>query len=75
LTHGVGKNNAQNELYDFLVRPHTAFEELDEVQKLIDWKAIESYLANIHNKKQRQEAYPPIIMFKVRSYALTDNVE
>jgi IS5 family transposase len=44
---------------------HTAFEELDEVCELLDWKAVERYLFDIHNQKQGQEAYPLIMMFKI----------
>lgn len=59
------KNIAQNDLNDILVRPHTAFEELDTVNGLIDWQVIEKHLIEIHNKKQGHEAYPPAMMFKL----------
>lgn len=44
------KNILQNDISDLLVRAHSAFEELDGVIRLIDWREIEKHLIDIHNK-------------------------
>ena len=44
------KNLAQSSLSDALVKHHEALEELDGIDQLIDWKAIETLMAGIHAK-------------------------
>jgi transposase, IS5 family len=58
------KNLAQTSLSDALVKHHEALEELDGIDRLIDWKAIEKLMAGIHAKKQGEAAWPPLLMFK-----------
>lgn len=58
------KNTNQSELSDLLIVSHKALEELDVIHALIDWRAIEAHFQTIHNKKQGQEAYRPLLMFK-----------
>jgi transposase, IS5 family len=58
------KNLAQTSLSDALVKHHEALEELDGIDRLIDWKAIGKLMAGIHAKKQGEAAWPPLMMFK-----------
>jgi len=58
------KNLAQTSLSDALVKHHEALEELDGIDRLIDWKAIEKLMTGIHAKKQGEAAWPPLLMFK-----------
>ena len=58
------KNLAQTSLGDALVKHHEALEELDGIDRLIDWKAIGKLMAGIHAKKQGEAAWPPLLMFK-----------
>jgi IS5 family transposase len=58
------KNLAQTSLSDALVKHHEALEELDGIDRLIDWKAIEKLMTGIHAKKQGEQAWPPLLMFK-----------
>lgn len=70
------KNLAQTDLSDALVRHHAALEELDGIHKLIDWSLLEQQLSGLHNKEQGEQAWPPLMMFKVLLlqswYALSD---
>ena len=58
------KNTPQLSLADALVITHKAVTELDEVNALIDWKALEALLAGIHRKTRGEKAWPPLILFK-----------
>lgn len=58
------KNIAQTSLSDALVKHHAALEELDGIDRLVDWKAIEKLMVGIHAKKQGEQAWPPLLMFK-----------
>ena len=58
------KNLAQTSLSDALVKHHEALEELDGIDRLIDWRAIEKLMTGIHAKKQGEQAWPPLLMFK-----------
>ncbi len=58
------KNLAQTSLGDALVKHHEALEELDGIDRLIDWKAIGKLMAGIHAKKRGEAAWPPLLMFK-----------
>ena len=58
------KDLAQTNLSDALIKHHEALEELDGIDRLIDWKAIEKQMVGIHAKKQGEVAWPPLLMFK-----------
>jgi len=58
------KNLAQSSLSDALVKHHAALEELDGIHQLIDWREIERRLSGVHDKKQGEQAWPPLLMFK-----------
>jgi IS5 family transposase len=70
------KNLAQTDLSDALIQHHEALEELDEINQLIDWTLIEAKLSDIHSKKRGEQAWPPLMMFKVlllqSGYGLSD---
>ena len=58
------KNLAQTSLSDAFVKHRQALEELDGIHQLIDWKLIEQRMSGIHAKKQGEQAWPPLLMFK-----------
>jgi IS5 family transposase len=59
------KNLAQTDLTDLLIHHHEALEELDGLNELINWTRIEAKLSGIHNKKHGEQAWPPLMMFKI----------
>jgi len=59
------KNLAQTDLSDALIQHHEALEELDGINELIDWRLIEAKLSAIHAKKRGEQAWPPLMMFKI----------
>lgn len=58
------KNLKQPSLADSLTTEHEALTELDDINELIDWEAIEHLLGNIHAKRRGNSAWPPMFMFK-----------
>lgn len=58
------KNLKQQSLADALMVKHSALEELDDVNELIDWCRIEQLLSDIHTKRNGEKAWPPLLMFK-----------
>jgi len=58
------KNLKQLSLADGLTAEHEALTELDDINKLINWKAIEHLLGDIHAKRRGNSAWPPMFMFK-----------
>ena len=58
------KNLKQRSLADSLTTEHEALTELDDINELIDWEAIEHLLGNIHAKRPGNSAWPPMFMFK-----------
>jgi IS5 family transposase len=38
--------------------------ELDDINELMDWEAIEHLLGDIHAKRRGNSAWPPVFMFK-----------
>lgn len=43
---------------------HTALTELDDILNVIKRQNIEKYWVDLHNSKQGERAYPPLMMFK-----------
>ena len=58
------KNLKQRSLADSLTTEHEALTELDDINELIDWEAIEHLLGNILAKRRGNSAWPPMFMFK-----------
>lgn len=58
------KNLKQPGLVDGFLIEHKALTELDEVNALIDWVRIESFLSDIHAKPRGEKSWPPVMMFK-----------
>jgi hypothetical protein len=46
------KNIKQTRLADALLTQHSALQELDDVQTLIDWSRIEALLVDVHANKK-----------------------
>ena len=59
------KNLAQTDLSDALIQHHQALEELDGINAVIDWSRLERQLSGLHNKERGEQAWPPLLMFKV----------
>jgi IS5 family transposase len=59
------KNIKQLTLADSLTSEHEALTELDVINELMDWEAIEHLLGDIHAKRRGNSAWPPVFMFKV----------
>jgi IS5 family transposase len=58
------KNLKQLSLADSLTFEHEALTELDDVNDVMDWQAIEDILCDIHAKRRGNSAWPPLFMFK-----------
>ena len=58
------KNLKQRSLADHLAAEHEALTELDDINELMDWQAIEDLLRDIHAKRRGNAAWPPLFMFK-----------
>jgi IS5 family transposase len=58
------KNLKQTSLADALVSTHSALEELDDVNSLINWSRLEKLLSQIHTKRRGEKAWPPLMIFK-----------
>jgi transposase, IS5 family len=58
------KNIKQTRLADALLTQHSALQELDDVQTLIDWSRIEALLVDVYANKKGEQAWPPLMMFK-----------
>ena len=59
------KNLNQQSLANGWVVEHEALQELDELNRLIDWDSVQSSLSVIHNKERGGKAWPPLLMFKI----------
>ncbi len=55
----------QLSLSDAFIIEHEAINKLDKVHEIIDWDKITLLMTSIHNKKEGNSAYPPIMMFKI----------
>ena len=62
------KNLKQRSLADELVTEHDALTELDDVNALMDWQAIEDILRDIHAKRRGNAAWPPLFMLAPRRF-------
>lgn len=60
------KSMSQPGLSDAFMIEHEAINKLDAVHEIIDWEEIKAVLSSIHNKKEGNSAYPPVMMFKIR---------
>ena len=49
---------------DQLLIEHKALFELDELNQMINWQKFSDIISCIHNKKQGNSAFAPILMFK-----------
>ena len=58
------KNLKQLSLADSLTSEHEVLTELDDINELMDWEAIEHLLGDIHAKRRGNSAWPPVFMFK-----------
>ena len=71
------KNLKQLSLADHLTSEHEALTELDDINELMDWQAIEHLLGDIHPKCCGNTAWPPVFMFKALLlqswYSLSDS--
>ena len=59
------KNLNQQSLANGWLVEHEALQELDELNRLIDWDSVQSSLSVIHNKERGGKAWPPLLMFKI----------
>ncbi len=70
------KNLKQKSLADAAIVEHVALQELDSLNGMIDWLAIEALLGGIHAKARGEKAWPPLMMFKAlllqSGYGLSD---
>ena len=58
------KDIAQTSLSDALAKRHAALEGLDGIHQLVDWREMEKRLPGVHAKKQGEQAWPALLMFK-----------
>ena len=58
------KNLKQLSLADSLTSEHKGLTELNDINELMDWEAIEPLLGDIHAKRRGNSAWPPVFMFK-----------
>ena len=54
----------QLRLADSLISEHEALTEIDGINELMDWEAIEHLLCVIHAKRRGNSAWPRVFMFK-----------
>jgi len=54
------KNLKQLRLADNLTSEHKVLTELDGINELMDWEAIEHLLGDIHAKRHGNPAWPPL---------------
>jgi transposase, IS5 family len=57
-------NLKQLSLADSFTSEHEAPIELDDINELMDWEAIEHLLGDIHAKHLGNNAWQPVFMFK-----------
>ena len=55
----------QTTLSDGLLIAHDSLKELDDIDEIIDWTAMERQLTPHYSSKRGQPAYPPLMLFKV----------
>lgn len=58
------KSLEQQSLAHGMLIDHEALHELDNVDELIDWSAINYLLRDIHSSPKGEQAWPPLLMFK-----------
>jgi IS5 family transposase len=51
-------------LFDAIIPDHRSLHEFDEIDNLLDWKRIETYLEVVYTSKEGGSSYPPIMMFR-----------
>jgi IS5 family transposase len=59
------ENLKQLSLADSLTSEHEALTELDNINELMDWQAIQHFLGDIHAKRCGNTTWPPLFMLKV----------
>jgi IS5 family transposase len=58
------ENLKQLSLADSLTSEHEALTELDNINELMDWQAIQHFLGDIHAKRCGNTTWPPLCMLK-----------
>jgi IS5 family transposase len=59
------ENLKQLSLADSLTSEHEALTELDNINELMDWQAIQHFLGDIHAKRCGNTKWKPLFMLKV----------